>query len=337
MKMRRAITIAALAKELGLSESAVSKALNDYPDISLETKKLVRSKADEMGYSPNILARNLAKKSSNFLGIVIRDVSSIYGEMFKSLNTVARRYGLHLILYDTNNDRSIEHECIKNLIDTMAMGIVVVPVSENVAQIRKITGNRVPVVYLGGKVRGDNVNYVCCDSTAGTDIALRHLIGRGHRKIVMLCDHKVSNSRSMKKEMYQKMMHSIRSEEHILYSRAGEDDLAEAGYRLGRQLVEDGTEFTALFAVKDTLAIGAIGALKEAGIRVPDDVSVVGYDGTNASALPLIELTTVAQPRMDMAEMIIDIIRRHAEDPAAAPEHYLAKPELIIRGSTSVL
>ena len=75
--MRKTVTLAALAKELGLSESAVSKALNDYPDISPETKKLVRGKADELGYSPNLLARNLAKKTSNFVGIVIRDVSSI--------------------------------------------------------------------------------------------------------------------------------------------------------------------------------------------------------------------------------------------------------------------
>lgn len=335
--MRRPITIGALAKELGLSQSAVSKALNDYPDISPETKKLVRSKADELGYSPNILARNLAKKRSNFVGIVIRDVSSIYGEMFKSLNTAARRYGIHLILYDTNNDCSVEQECIKNLIDTMAMGIVVVPVSENVAQIRRMTRNRVPVVFLGGKVREDDVNYVCCDSTAGADIAMRHLIGRGHRKIVMLCDHKISNSRSRKKEIYETMMHSIRAEEHILYSDEAEDDLAQAGYRLGKRLLAEGTDFTALFAVKDSLAIGAAGALKEACIRVPEDVSIVGYDGTDASALPMIGLTTVAQPRGDMADRIIDIICRHAEEPTAAPEHYLARPELIIRTSTAVL
>lgn len=333
--MGKTITMAALAKELGLSESAVSKALNDYPDISPETKKLVRGKADELGYSPNLLARNLAKKTSNFVGIVIRDVSSIYGEMFKSLNAVARRSNLNLILYDTSQSRSIENACVQNLIDSMAMGIVVVPVSEDISQIRKMTRNHVPVVYLGGKVRVDSVNYVCSDSTAGAETALRHLVGQGHRKIVMLCDGKTSNSRSRKMAVYQKMMRRLGEEEQILYSDAAESDLVAAGYRLGKELLASGKAFTAVFAVKDTLAIGALSALKEAGVRVPEQVSVIGYDGIDASALPLIGLTTVAQPRMEMAEKVIDILRRHAEEPAAPPEHWLAQPGLIIRGSTA--
>ena len=335
--MGKTVTMAALARELGLSESAVSKALNDYPDISPETKKLVRGKADELGYSPNLLARNLAKKTSNFVGVVIRDVSSIYGEMFKSLSMVARRNHLNLILYDTNNDRSIEKDCIQNLIDTMAMGIVVVPVSEDIAPIRRMTRNRAPVVYLGGKVRSDSVNYVCSDSAWGTELALRHLMEQGHRKIVMLCDSKVSTSRSRKIAVYQKTMRRLGQPERILYSEGEESGLAEAGYRLGRRLLADGTDFTAVFAVKDTLAIGAIGAFREAGVRVPEQVSVVGYDGIEADALPLIGLTTVAQPRMAMAEAVMEILRRHAEDPASPPEHALAKPELIVRRSTGKL
>ncbi len=327
--------MAALAKELGLSESAVSKALNDYPDISPETKKAVREKAKELGYTPNILARNLAKKTSNFVGIVIRDVSSIYGEMFKSLNIVARRYGLHLILYDTNNNPGIEKDCIQNLINTMALGIVVVPVSENPSNIRRLTRNNVPVVYLGGKVRSDDVNYVCSDSTVGAEIALQHLIDLGHRKIIMLCDSKTSNSRSRRLAVYQQMMRNIGEKEQILYCDPTDTDLSQAGYKLAQRLLASGNSFTALFASKDTLAIGAMGALTEAGLKIPEQVSIVGYDGIDASNLPMIRLTTVAQPRMEMAEAIMDILRRHAEDPSCPPEHYLAKPMLLMRDSTA--
>ncbi len=333
--MKKAVTMAALAKELGISESAVSKALNDYPDISPETKKAVRGKAEEMGYSPNLLARNLAKKTSSFVGVVIRDVSSVYGEMFKALNASARRRGLNLILYDTGYDPAIERDAVQNLVDTRAMGIVVVPVSEEIGPIREIAGNRTPVVFLGGKVRADSVNYVCSDSAAGTQAALEHLTGLGHKKIVMLCDSKVSHSRSRKMAVYREWMRRLGQEERILFSDAADGDLCEAGKRLGRRLLDSGNDFTALFAVKDTLAIGAVGALREAGVRVPEDVSAVGYDGIDASALPLIGLTTVAQPRAEMAEKIMEILCRHAEDPASPPEHYLARPGLIIRGSTA--
>ena len=127
----------------------------------------------------------------------------------------------------------------------------------------------------------------------------------------------------------------IGGKERILHSDGEEEDLAEAGRRLGWRLLSSGEDFTALFAVKDMLAVGALSALREAGISVPGQVSVVGYDGTDASALPLISLTTVAQPRMEMAEKILDILCRRAEDPSSATEHYLARPELIIRGSTA--
>ena len=184
--MKRTVTMAMLAKELGLSESAVSKALNDYPDIGSETKKLVREKAEEIGYTPNILARNLAKKTSNFVGVVIRDLASIYGEMFKSLSAAAAQYGLNLILYDTGNDRTTERECIRNLINTMAMGIVVVPVSEDIERIRRMTRGRVPVVYLGSKVRDDSVNYVSADGTVNDAYVKETYVDRGREVYIEL-------------------------------------------------------------------------------------------------------------------------------------------------------
>ena len=333
--MQKPVTMRMLAKELGLSLSAVSKALNDYPDIGTETKTLVLNKAAELGYSPNILARNLAKKTSNFVGVVIRDVTSIYGEMFKSLNEVARRYGLHLILYDTNNDPVIEKWCIQNLIDSMAKGIVITPVSENVSEIVEMTRGRVPVVFLGGKVTDDTVNYVCSDSTAGTEMALRYLIEGGHRRIAMVCDHKKSSSRSSKLAAYLRMMGEIGQPERIFYSDGTDADIMNAGYRQGQLLLESGDDITAVFVVKDVMALGVVQALTEAEVQVPDQISVIGYDGIDAAALPMVELSTVSQPRMEMAEKIIDILRRHAEDADAAPEHCLAVPELVIRKSSA--
>ena len=332
--MQKPVTMRMLAKELGLSLSAVSKALNDYPDIGTETKTLVLSKAAELGYSPNILARNLARKTSNFVGVVIRDVSSIYGEMFKSLNEVARRCDLHLILYDTNNDTDVEKWCVQNLIDSMVMGLVVAPVSEGVSGIVEMARGRVPLVFLGGKVTDAAVNCVCSDSTAGTEMALRHLIAGGHRRIAMVCDHKKSSSRSSKLAVYRRLMGEIGEPERVFYSSEADGGIMQAGYCQGRRLLGSGEDVTAVFVVKDVMALGVIQALTEAGVRVPEQISVIGYDGIDAAALPMVRLTTVAQPRMEMAEKIIDILRRHAEDPDAAPEHYQAKPQLVIRQSS---
>ena len=333
--MQKPVTMQTLADELGLSLSAVSKALNDYPDIGAETKALVLSKAAELGYSPNILARNLAKKTSNFVGVVIRDVNSIYGEMFKSLNEVARRYDLHLILYDTDNDPAVEKCCVQNLIDSMAMGIVVAPASEDVSEILEMTRGRVPVVFLGGRVTDPAFNYVCSDSGAGTEKALRYLIGLGHRRIALICDHKQSSSRNSKLAVYRRVMEEIGEPERVFFSSDTDADIMYAGYCQGRRMVETEQEITAVFVVKDVMALGVIQSLTEAGIRVPEQISVVGYDGINEAGLPMVGLTTVAQPRMEMAEQVIEILRSRAEDAGRAPEHYLAMPELVIRGSTA--
>ena len=333
--MRKPVTMRTLARELGLSLSAVSKALNDYPDIGAETKELVHSKARELGYTPNLLARNLAKQTSNFVGVVIRDVASVYGEMFKSLGEVARRYGLNLILYDTNHDPAIEKWCVKNLIDSMAMGIVITPASEDVSVITEMVGDRAPMVFLGGKVTDPAFNYVCSDSDRGTEMALRYLIGQGHERIAMVCDHKCSNSRSGKLAVYRRVMSELGQPERIYVGNESDGSLMASGYAQGMRLLQSGDGVTAVFAVKDMIAIGVIQALREAGKRVPEQVSVVGYDGIDASALPMIGLTTVSQPRMAMAERIIDILRRHAETPSLPPEHYLAEPELVVRSSSA--
>ncbi len=329
------VTMRMLADELGLSLSAVSKALNDYPDIGQETKALVLSKAAEMGYTPNLLARNLAKKTSSFVGVVIRDVNSIYGEMFKSLNEVARRYDLHLILYDTDNDPAVEKWCIQNLIDSMAMGIVVTPVSEDVSGILESTRDRVPVVFLGGRVTNPALNYVCSDSRAGTEQALRHLMGLGHRHIAMVCDHKQSSSRSGKLAVYRSLMAEMGEPERVFVSSEGDGNIMQAGYRQGRRILESKDEITAVFVVKDMMALGVIHGLTEGGVQVPEQISVVGYDGINEAALPMVGLTTVAQPRMEMAEKMIDILRGKAEDANPAPEHWLAEPRLVVRRSTA--
>ena len=331
--MQKTVTIRTLAKELGLSVSAVSKALNDYPDIGAETKALVQRKAAELGYTPNLLARNLARKTSDFVGIVIRDVSSVYGEMFKCMSGVARRLGLHLILYDTDNDPDVEKRCVQNLVDSMAMGIVIAPVSGDVTEIIRMTRGRVPVVFLGGRVRNPKVNYVCADSRAGTEMALEHLIALGHCRIAMIFDDKQSASRSTRLEVYRRRMKKLGEPERVCTGTSGSADILTAGYELGRRMIAEGTDATAVLAVKDMMALGLLQAFTEAGRRVPEDLSVIGYDGIDAAGLPLIGLTTVAQPRMEMAEHIFDMIIRHAEDPSLPQEHYLVRPELIERST----
>ena len=331
--MQKPVTIKTIAKEMGLSVSAVSKALNGYSDINTETKARIARKAAEMGYSPNIMARSLVKKSSNFVGIVIRDISSVYGEMFKALNDVAREKGLNLILYDTNRDAGQELVCVQNLIDSMAMGIIIAPVSGNVSEITKLCRGRVPVVFLGGHVTDNNENFVASDGDIGAGIAMDHLIEQGHRDIALICGRIRPDAEDRKVAAYKAKMKGLGLPERIFSETGSGIDLITSGYRQMNRILESDQSVSAVFAVKDMMAIGAMKAIREAGLRVPEDISVIGYDGIDAAALPMIDLTTVAQPREEMAEQIISILTRHVEDDTLPAEHFFARPVLMERRS----
>lgn len=331
--MQRNVTIKTIAGELNLSVSAVSKALNNYPDIPPETRARVAEKAAELGYSPNMMARSLVKKTSNFVGIVIRDVSTVYGEMFKALNDVAREHDLNLILYDTNRDAELEKACIQNLIDSMAMGIIVAPVSKDVTEIDRMCHGRVPVVYLGGRVSDEKDNFVAADGVAGAEIALSYLTELGHRNIALICDNIKSASRNSKLIAYKEKMKALGRPELIFSETEPTADIIESGYRQAKKMLACGQGVSAVFVVKDIMAIGVMKAIREAGLRVPEDISVIGYDGIDAAALPMIELTTVAQPRREMAAKVIEILLRHVEDRSLEPEHYYARPVLTGRKS----
>lgn len=331
--MPRPVTIKTIARELGLSVSTVSKTLNNYDDINPQTKARVMEKVAELGYSPNMMARSLVTRTSSFVGVVLRDISTVYGEMFKALNAVARRHNLNLILYDTNRDPELEKACVQNLIDSMAMGIIVAPTSEDVSTICNMCECRMPVVFLGGRVADKQRNFVAADSLLGAETALDYLISLGHRNIALLCDSIDSASRNSKVRIYREKIHALGTQEHIFYEAEHTGDIIGAGYRLTKQLLSSGIDVSAVFVVKDIMAIGAIRAITEAGLRVPEDISVIGYDGIDSAALPMIELTTIAQPREEMAEQVIDILLRHVEEPSLPPEHAYIRPILIERKS----
>lgn len=331
--MQKAVTIKTIAQELGLSVSAVSKSLNNYSDINPETKIRVVEKAVEMGYSPNMMARNLVKKTSNFVGVVVRDVSTVYGEMFKALNVVARKHNLNLILYDTNRDRELEKACIQNLIDSMALGIIVAPVAEDVSDICKLCENRLPVVFLGGRVVDKDKNFVAADSLIGAEKALEYLMELGHRDIALICDSIDSASRNSKIRIYKRKMQEIGCPERIFFEQEASKDIIAAGYRQARLMLETQPDVTAVFVVKDIMAVGVMQAIREAGRRIPEDISVIGYDGIDAAALPMIDLTTISQPKEEMAEQVIDILLRHCQDRELPPEHQFVCPVLTPRKS----
>ncbi len=330
--MHKSVTIKTIAEAVGMSLSGVSKALNDYPDINEETKKLVISKAVELGYTPNLNARNLVKKTSNSIGIIIKDTDTSYGDLIKDLSRVAEINGLNLLIADSDRNKEIEIKHVKSMLESRVKGIVIVPVSGDISEIKKTVGFRVPVVFLGGWVTSPRENVVAQDNECGTNMAMDYLFGLGHRDIAYVSDRVRSNSNQVKIDVYRKRMQEAGLEPAVFVD--GGSGLIGSGTRQTAVMLDSGRRFTAVLASKDLVAIGAMEEIRTRGLSVPEDISVMSFGGSEISSVPMINLTTIAEPKRDIAENLIRILLAQAEaGHDAMPKHYFARPELIERKS----
>lgn len=334
MLPNRPVTIKTIANELDLSISAVSKALNDYPDIGEETKKTIVRKALEMGYRPNLIARSLVTNSSNTIGMIVRDSATVYGEMFKLLSQKAESLKLNLLVGDSNRNPDLELSHVKNMVDSCVMGIIITPVTGDISGIKKLAGGRVPVVYLGGRITDNAECFVASDNHYGSNMAMDYLFSLGHRDIAFISDRNRSNSTQLKLNSYICRMKDRNLEPAVFIDDDINPNLVDVGCRQARAMLDSERSFTAVFASKDMVALGVMKELESNGLRIPEDFSVIGYDGSEVSSMPMIELTTVAQPKEDLCDNLIRILLSQADAGGGAiPEHYLATPELIIRNS----
>lgn len=332
---KKTTTIKTISHEMGLSVSTISKALNGYADISENTRKHVLEVAAQMGYIPNMMARNLVKQVSNVVGLIIPDIeTSIYGELFKSIQIASRLNGINLFLCDSNRDRSLEIEYVRTIIESQAMGLIIAPQSDHIEHIKDMVADRIPVVYVGGKVESKQENFVSSDNWSGTLIAMKYLFDLGHRDIVVLSDNKNSASCRQRIQGYERFMReqnlTVRTIIEQKPSRYGK----ESGYVQTLELIRNKKLPTAIFAVKDLVAVGVIQALAENGITVPHDISVMGYDDISLAALPMLNLTTIAQPKQEMGEHAMRILLERIGDYNVSDKsHYFAHPKLVERTS----
>jgi len=330
------VTIKNIAEKAGVSTAAVSKALNGQSDISEATRKRITDIARELGYTPNAIARNLVKKSSDMVGVVFPDITNpIYNEFFKALDISAQKNGIRLYLCDTNHNVELERSYVRSLMENRVMGIIVAPITSDISHITAQTEGRIPVVYMGGQVSDPRCNFVFNGDSQGTTRAIDYLFSLGHEKIAMVCDDLSSPSRIRRTNTYREIMELRGYPPRIVFSPDPTLKLQHAGYVCVEEIVRSGDMPTAIFAYNDMVAVGALQALRDNGYRVPMDVSVVGYDDIEVASLPMINLTTIAQPKMEMGELAIAAMLRLVKEGSAAGKYQMyPEPKLVIRNTS---
>ncbi len=327
-------TIISVAERAGVSKSLVSLVMRGATNVSEESRRAVLQAAEELGYRPNLVARNLAERRSRTLGVLVSDLHNpFFAVIVDAMQSAAREHGLRILMGSGRRDSGEEAEVIESFLQQDVEGLVLLsPVVSRDDLAR--AAESVPTVVTGTTdIRVPHCDVIISDDQVAGELVVGHLLERGHSRIAYIDAHSGPGA-SDRRAGYLAAI-----EQHGLQPAiAGGDFTEEGGYRGGRELLARRPELpTAIYACNDVAAIGAMTALEEGGISVPGDVSLVGYDNTSLAAMRHIALTTVDQPRQAMGELAVELLQRRRDRRAAPGRVRLVEPHLIERGTTARL
>jgi len=329
------ITIADVAKRAGVSKMTVSRVINNSGYISQETRERVERAIDELGYIPNTLARSLRFKQTQTIGLIVTDITNpFFTTLARGVEDVASAHNFSVIF--CNTDESLEEEAryVTVLLQKQIDGLLLVPAGRRSAAMNLLRGHSTPLVLLDRRVPTVRADVVCCDSELGAYELARHLLDLGHERIAVLGGPAEVPSAMDRVAGYRRAMTEAglgRSVTAVYYSPF----TIEGGYEAARQALAVSPRPTALFAANNFIAIGALRALRDAGLRVREDVSVVAFDDLPNSMVIEPFLTAVVQPAYDMGrQATLLLLERLAGGGPEAPREILLPTELIIRSSS---
>ena len=329
--MKKRATIKDVAALAGVSAATVSRALDDHPEISHETKARVRAACAELGYVPNAAARGLTGQATHTIGLVVPDISNPYfSAMATAIEQTAAASGYRVFLSNSLRKPEQELRAIENFMARQVDGILISPISpQTQARHRDILGST-PCVYLGVN-HGEDCSYVMADNEAGAYQAARYLLRLGHRDILFLGGRPTSRTRELRVQGFRRALAEAGLEGRELPAPPDVTLLRQWSYEAASELLK-GPLPDAIFAFSDITALKIMAAAEERGVRIPEDVSLVGYDNIAFTALPRIHLTTVSQHKFQQSRIAVERLLEKI-DGSAENTVDLLEPELIIRST----
>lgn len=332
-------TIMDIAKELQISASTVSRALHNSPSISEGTKKAVLDLAAKLNYQPNLLALSLLSKKTNTIGVIVPEITSyFFASVIEGVQDMVKSAGYKLIISQSNECYLEEKKLIEALALNRVDGFLISPSSNtyNYDHLERITQNDVPIVIFDRDCVDFNADKVLVDDYDGAFQAVEYLINTGCKRIAHIAGpSNLSTSKHRKKGYIDALIkHQIPLCENLIVESAG--FTSECGVEAIKKLLEDKIQPDAIFAVNDAIAIGAMSIIRERGLHIPEDISIVGFDDEPYSCYFNPSLTTVWQPVYDLGMLSAKILLDNFSEKENKKEfrYELLKPELIIRGSS---
>ena len=327
------VTLKDVAKEAGVSYTTVSRALAGNPEISRETRERILKICDEMGYTTNYIARSMVSKKTELIGLILPSIDNPFmSELAYYVEVTARRFGYNLILCNSYPDLEQEYKAMQLMVGHQVDGVLIIPQHpESCFKLSKYTA-MLPTVFLSENLRDQAGNYISVDNYRGTIIGTEYLYRLGHRKILYFGCRMGSTTHRLRAEGYQEGCRNLGIDPRIVYFDSSSSSI-ELGYQMACSELPHLDDCTAIFASTDSNAIGLMQAAREMGIRIPNDISLLGFDNIRLASLPQINLTTIAQPQEKMAAQAVKMLMDLIEEKTIERSFEIIEPSLIERGS----
>lgn len=346
MAKRKSVTLTDIATRSGVAAMTVSRVVNGNGYVSEGTRERVLAAVEELKYRPNGIARSLKRQSTNTIGLVLGDLSNPYStELANAVRESLsfRGFGLFICISEHSADEDIT--AFKSLVDHNIDGLVVATRSneEGNAYLDSIANTNLPIVLVGRDFRHNLVDQVSADNFTGGFEATQHLIDLGHRRIAFIGAAYEDRTNLKRLQGYLKALdhHAIEVDQRLITGRNESVtnvpgySTEKIGYEGMRRLLSLPSRPTAVFARNDFTAVGAMSAIREAGLAIPRDIAVVGFDDTPLAVHMSPRLTTVRQPMRLQGQLAAKmLLNRILENPDAEREARMLDCELIVREST---
>lgn len=322
-------TMEDVAREASVSRALVSLVFRNSPKVADDTRSRVLIAADRLGYRPNANARRLASRTTDTVGVLLRDLHNpFFADIVDGIEAAADRQSVQVLISHARRGDD-EVGAIERLLELRPIGLLLLSPSLPTKVLAARVG-RAPTVIVGREVRHREFDVVVDDDAQGAELAVRHLHALGHRRIYHVSGGRGEAGAAPRIRGYQRAMHVLGGQPRVVPGRFSE----EAGFAAAEALAALDERPTAVFAANDLIAVGLLSGFDQLGIRVPDDVSLVGYDNTSLARTRHIDLTTIDQPRRAMGQLAIDTLLERLERGRRRPTTHRTKPTLVVRSST---
>ncbi len=332
----RSVTLADVARRVGVSGRTVSRVVNDEGGCTPETRERILAAIEELGYRPNLLARSLIRRRSDTIGLMATKLDDpFFPEVAEGVQAAVHRLGKTMFLASSDNDPARQYQALDSLRSHGVDGVIVFPAGDDRDGLVRLAAEGLPIVVINDEVSAPGLASVRADIQHGAELAVEHLVASGRTRIAMVADSRSHHSpRGSRRELgYRTVIErsGLTMPDDTVWPEANS---LVGGRRAAEAMLDHGSRPDAIFAYNDLMALGALQTLLARGIRVPDDIALVGFDDITMCEVVTPQLTSVRIDRDVLGQTAVEALQDLLDDPGSSPATRLLAVSLVVRGSS---